>query len=154
MVLAGPVRKPVRRSYEISQQGHSGSGGARKPHGETGAVLARQRTARFGSEREGMMGMSDSLALRQQRQRELEEISARTSAKSLATRQANLTRKRMELADKLVMVIVDRIVTDLIRPGPKPEERECYEVAQELRDMGPTLRALVIDVLNIEKPEV
>lgn len=61
-------------------------------------------------------------------------------------------RKRLELADKLVMVLVDRIVADLIRPGPKPEERECYEMAQELRDMAPMLRELVVQVLDIEKP--
>lgn len=58
--------------------------------------------------------------------------------------------KRMDLADKLVMVLVDRIVADLIRPGPKPEERECYEVAQELRDMASALRELVVQVLDTE----
>jgi hypothetical protein len=30
------------------------------------------------------------------------------------------------------------------------EERECYEVAQELRDMAPSLRELVVQVLDVE----
>lgn len=62
-----------------------------------------------------------------------------------------MVKKQLDLADKLVMVIVDKIVTDLIRPGPNPEERECYDVAQELRDMAPALKTLVAQVLNVEQ---
>lgn len=61
--------------------------------------------------------------------------------------------KRMALADKIVMAVVDRIAAAIIRPGPKPEERECYVMAQELRDFGPELKALVIDILKIEDTE-
>jgi hypothetical protein len=61
--------------------------------------------------------------------------------------------KRMALADKIVMAVVDRIATDIIRPGPTPEERECYVMAQELRDHTSPLRALVSDILKVEEDE-
>lgn len=58
---------------------------------------------------------------------------------------------RRELAAKIVMVAVDRIVAEIIRPGPKPEERECYVMAGELRAIVPELEELakrIIDVNN------
>ncbi len=58
--------------------------------------------------------------------------------------------KRLNLADKVVMVIVDKIVAELLRPGPVAEERECYEMAQELRDMIPKIKILVAEVLRTE----
>ena len=61
--------------------------------------------------------------------------------------------RRMRLADKIVMAIVDRISTAIIRPGPKPEERECYVMAQELRNDAPRLRRLVTRILKIEETE-
>jgi hypothetical protein len=61
--------------------------------------------------------------------------------------------KRLAIADKIVMALTDRICSDLIRPGPKPEERECYVMAQELRDMHNDLAALVKAVLNVEENE-
>lgn len=45
--------------------------------------------------------------------------------RSEATKLGWLTRrenaKRMALADKIVMAVVDRIAADIIRPGPKPD---------------------------------
>lgn len=64
-----------------------------------------------------------------------------------------VTARRMALADKIVMAVVDRIAADIIRPGPKPEERECYVMAQELRDHTEHLRELVSAVLKIEADE-
>lgn len=64
----------------------------------------------------------------------------------------SIRRKRMDTADKIVMVLVDRIVMDLIRPGPKPEERECYEMALELREMIPSLQTLVESILAVDRP--
>jgi hypothetical protein len=58
---------------------------------------------------------------------------------------------RMGLADKIVLAIVDRISADIIRPGPKPEERECYVVAQELRAHSPELKKLVVAILRQEE---
>lgn len=68
------------------------------------------------------------------------------------TRRANA--KRMALADKIVMAVVDRIAADIIRPGPKPEERECYVMAQELRDHTAHLSELVSAILKIENDEI
>jgi hypothetical protein len=61
--------------------------------------------------------------------------------------------RRMALANKIALVIVDRISADIIRPGPKPEERECYVMAQELRDMAPDLAELISKVLAVEANE-
>ncbi len=61
--------------------------------------------------------------------------------------------ERMALADKIVMAIVDRIAADIIRPGPKPEERECYVMAKELRDHSDELQKLVADILKVEQEE-
>ena len=61
--------------------------------------------------------------------------------------------QRMALADKIVMAIVDRIAADIIRPGPKPEERECYVMAKELRDHSDELQKLVADILKVEAEE-
>lgn len=60
---------------------------------------------------------------------------------------------RMALADKIVLAVVDKISNDIIRPGPKPEERECYVMAQELRDTSKELSVLVAEILRIEEIE-
>ncbi len=59
-------------------------------------------------------------------------------------------RARMELAAKITMMVTKRIEDELIRPGPVPEERECYDMAQELRDMAPKITQLVRDILKQE----
>jgi hypothetical protein len=61
--------------------------------------------------------------------------------------------QRMALADKIVMAVVDCIAGDIIRPGPKPEERECYVMAQELREHSAPLKDLVAAILKIEAEE-
>ena len=77
--------------------------------------------------------------------------------RSLAAEAGHVTRaankKRMALADKIVMAVVDRVAADIIRPGPKPEERECYVMAQELRDHSEHLRDLVAAILRIDAAE-
>lgn len=50
-------------------------------------------------------------------------------------------------AAKIVMVVMDKIVADIVRPGPVPEERECYEMAGEMRALAPTLEDLVAKIL-------
>ncbi len=60
---------------------------------------------------------------------------------------------RMKLADKLVMVMIDRINQVVVRPGPDPEERECYDMAKEIRDISPDLSALVERVLKVHEDE-
>lgn len=66
---------------------------------------------------------------------------------------AALQAQRMALADKIVMVLVDEVANAIVRPGPKPEERECYVMAQELRDHSPRLRELVVAVLAVAAGE-
>ena len=57
---------------------------------------------------------------------------------------------RMQLADKITMMISKTIEDKLIRPGPVAEERECYDMAQELRDMSPELSSIIAAILEIE----
>lgn len=61
---------------------------------------------------------------------------------------ARIEAGRRKVAAQIVMAIVDKIVTDIVRPGPVPEERECYEVAGEVRAVVPELEALVAQIID------
>ena len=61
--------------------------------------------------------------------------------------------RRMALADKITMAVVDEIANAIIRPGPKPEERECYVMAQELREHSDHIKSLVMAILKVEEDE-
>lgn len=61
--------------------------------------------------------------------------------------------RRKKYAKKIVTVVVDRINHDIIRPGPKPEERECYDVANEIRELSPELISLVADIIKVTETE-
>ena len=67
--------------------------------------------------------------------------------------EAKVVAERMALADKITMVIVDEVAGAIIRPGPKPEERECYVMAQELRDHAARIKELVAAVLAVDAGE-
>lgn len=62
--------------------------------------------------------------------------------------------KRMELADKIALMVSNKIEQDLIRPGPVAEERECYDMAAELREMRHDLAKVVTAVLKAEGVEI
>lgn len=59
--------------------------------------------------------------------------------------------ERERLAAKIVMAVVDRIITKIVRPGPVPEERECYDMAGELRAETGDLEALVKAIIDVNK---
>lgn len=63
------------------------------------------------------------------------------------------TKARKKLADKIVTVCIDMTVNQTIRPGPKPEERECYEMANELRALKDQMVTLVAEVLRVSEEE-
>jgi hypothetical protein len=46
------------------------------------------------------------------------------------------------------MTIVDKIINDIVRPGPIPEERECYEMAGEIRALIPELEVLTKHIID------
>jgi hypothetical protein len=77
--------------------------------------------------------------------------------RSASARQGWETRRenarRMALADKIVMAVVDKIAADIIRPGPVAEERECYVMAQELREHTAPLVKLVTHILRVAEVE-
>jgi hypothetical protein len=62
-------------------------------------------------------------------------------------------RDRKKLADRIVNVCIDQTVNMIIRPGPKPEERECYEMANELRAIKEQMVETVAEVLRISDEE-
>lgn len=59
--------------------------------------------------------------------------------------------ERERLAAKIVMAVVDQIITKVVRPGPVPEERECYDMAGELRAETGDLEALVKAIIDVNK---
>lgn len=77
----------------------------------------------------------------------------RDPARVAAAIKGVVTQKRNKLAGKITTVIIDRIVNEIIRPGPKPEERECYEMANELRAITEDISKLVADVLKVAEEE-
>lgn len=65
----------------------------------------------------------------------------------------SVARTRIAIADKVVMAVIDKLIADIVRPGPTPEERECYEMAQEIRDMVPELTELVEKIIKVAAEE-
>lgn len=61
--------------------------------------------------------------------------------------------ERQELAAKISIAVIDRIVNEIIRPGPKPEERECYVMAEELRAIKPEIEALARQIIDVHEDE-
>ena len=61
---------------------------------------------------------------------------------------ARVEDERRKAAAKIVMTVIDKVVTEIVRPGPVPEERECYEMAGELRALVPDLEALVKRIID------
>lgn len=81
-----------------------------------------------------------------------EEYARKEAAqRGLETKARNRDRKK--LADRIVNVCIDATVNQIIRPGPKPEERECYEMANELRALKDQMVATVEEVLRISDKE-
>ena len=74
----------------------------------------------------------------------------RENNRRLREENAKRSAEREEIAKKLVTVLTDSIVNDIVRPGPVPEERECYDMAHEVREHRPTLVELALAVLNAE----
>jgi hypothetical protein len=60
-----------------------------------------------------------------------------------------IERVRQEVAAKIVMALVDKIILEIVRPGPTPEERECYEMAGELRTLVPDLEKLAKQIIDV-----
>lgn len=64
--------------------------------------------------------------------------------------------KRLRLEDtkrfamKLATIAIDNIITDIVRPGPKPEERECYDVANEIRQHQEFIINEMVKAIQVE----
>ncbi len=56
-------------------------------------------------------------------------------------------------AMKLSTIVVDNIITDIVRPGPKPEERECYDVANEIREHQSKVIEEIMKAIIVESKE-
>lgn len=89
----------------------------------------------FASERERKTYMADMAKL-------ADEKKSREAAR--------IEDERRRIVAKITMALVDKIVSDIIRPGPHPEERECYEMAGEVRAIVPDLEALAKRIIDAE----
>jgi hypothetical protein len=84
--------------------------------------------------------------------RERADYNRKREAENLSREEERLARiadGRKELAAKIVMATIDKIVNEIIRPGPISEERECYEMAGELRSLTPELEDLVKQIIDV-----
>lgn len=63
--------------------------------------------------------------------------------------QEKIDKPYIEVAERVAMVVIDQINNVIVRPGPVAEERECYQMAQEVRDHGEKLTQLIFDVLKV-----
>lgn len=84
--------------------------------------------------------------------RSRQEIAAeqRRYAEQAAALAASLQAGRTTIARKIAMVLTDRINEQIIRPGPVAEERECYDMSQELRDFNSEMVDAIVAILNTE----
>lgn len=77
------------------------------------------------------------------------EAAARAGQLARDKEAARIRDERRRIAAKIVMAVVDKIVAEIIRPGPAPEERECYEMAGELRALIPELETLAKNIIDV-----
>jgi hypothetical protein len=89
-----------------------------------------------------------SLNYRKPTKEEIEEHK-RWQAERDAKRLAEIERFAM----KCTTIAVDNIITDIVRPGPKPEERECYDVANEIREHKEKIIAEIAKAIVVEAKE-
>lgn len=59
-------------------------------------------------------------------------------------------KNRHKIAKRIVKKVATEIINIIIRPGPKPEERECTTVAQEIRDYNRVLVDKVVSLIPYE----
>ena len=54
------------------------------------------------------------------------------------------------LADKIVMVFMDYVNREIIRPGPTPEDRNSHDIRDELHLTQTPLTGLIAEVISVE----
>lgn len=89
--------------------------------------------------------MGSQMMTRAERAYETRQYNQRIAAEAAEAQAA-----RTIIARKIAMVLTDQINAEIIRPGPLAEERECYEMSQELRDFNPEMVETILAVLNTE----
>lgn len=67
------------------------------------------------------------------------------SKKRVREEAERISSRKSKEATEIVNLLVNEINDTIIRPGPKPEERQCTEVAQELLDLKPHLINLILE---------
>ena len=75
-----------------------------------------------------------------------EEIAERTRERN--RRLAEIRGERRRFAEGLAMDLSALIVDKVIRPGPKPEERRCTDVANEMTLLEPDLVDIIYNQLK------
>lgn len=78
--------------------------------------------------------------------------SAQLAAEAEARAQRERKAKEVAIhnvAARVAMIVIDEVNRVVVRPGPAAEERECYEMAQEIRDTDERLTNLIADILKV-----
>lgn len=57
---------------------------------------------------------------------------------------------RMTLDAKVAMVLIDKLVADVVRPGPVPEDRQACDLSAEARGLRGELVELVTAVIDVD----
>lgn len=97
------------------------------------------------------MGMNHSYFATSAEQRDYTIRMRKDAAAAVEKEAIRIAAERERLAAKIVMAVVDRIINKVVRPGPIPEERECYDMAGELRAEAGDLEALVKAIIDVNK---
>jgi hypothetical protein len=77
------------------------------------------------------------------------ELRAEREARRRLEEQERIDQPCVEVAARISMAIIDEINRIVVRPGPHAEERECYQMAQEIRDNDERLTELVTEILRV-----
>lgn len=78
-----------------------------------------------------------------------EELRYERETRERLDAQEKIDRPYVEVAERIAMVVIDRINRVIVRPGPVAEERECYQMAQEIRDHEERITKEIFEVLKV-----
>jgi hypothetical protein len=59
----------------------------------------------------------------------------------------------LTLIDKIVMIFIDHVNLEIIRPGPTPEDRVISDIAEEMREFGTRFESVVRAIIAVDDEE-
>jgi hypothetical protein len=67
-----------------------------------------------------------------------------------ATIRKGVAQNRMTLDCKITMVVTDKLVNEVVRPGPNPEDRQASDLTSEMLALRGDLVTLVSEVIAVD----